>query len=65
MGIHEDFIKSIRSKVTEETSVLFLMTSDAVEDRVIEAMKHSKFEILATNLSNEEKGKLRAAFAEE
>jgi uncharacterized membrane protein len=34
MGIDEDFIKSIRSKVTEGTSALFLMTSDAVEDRV-------------------------------
>jgi uncharacterized membrane protein len=65
MGINEDFIKSIRKKVTEGTSALFLMTSDAVEDRVVEAMKKSKFEIIATNLSKEEEGKLRAAFAEE
>ena len=34
VGIDEDFIKSIRSKVTEGTSALFLMTSDAVVDRV-------------------------------
>jgi uncharacterized membrane protein len=33
MGINEDFIKYIHSKVTEGTSALFLMTSDAVEDR--------------------------------
>jgi uncharacterized membrane protein len=65
IGINEDFIKSIRSKVTEGTSALFLMTSDAVEDRVVEAMKQSKFEIIATNLSKEEEGKLRAAFVEE
>jgi uncharacterized membrane protein len=65
MGIDEDFIKSIRSKVTEGTSALFMVTSDAVEDRVVEAMKQSKFEIIATNLSKEEEGKLRAAFAEE
>ncbi len=65
MGIDEDFMKSIRSKVTEGTSALFLMTSDAVEDRVVEAMKQSKFEIIATNLSKEEEGKLRVAFAEE
>jgi len=51
--------------VTEGTSALFLMTSDAVEDRVVEAMKQSKFEIIATNLSKEEEEKLRAAFAEE
>ena len=65
MGIDEDFIKSIRSKVTEGTSALFMVTIDAVEDRVVEAMKQSKFEIIATNLSKEEEGKLRAAFAEE
>jgi uncharacterized membrane protein len=65
MGINEDFIKSVRNKVTEGTSALFLMTSDAVEDRVVEAMKQSKFEIIATNLSKEEEAKLRAAFAEE
>jgi len=33
--IDEDFIKSIRSKVTEGTSALFLMTTDAVEDKVV------------------------------
>ena len=64
MGIDEDFIKSIRSKVTERTSALFLMTSNAVKDRGVEAMKQSKFEIIATNLSKEEESKLRAAFAE-
>jgi lipoate-protein ligase A len=61
----EDFIKSIRSKVTEGTSALFLMTSDAVEDRVVEAMNKSKFEIIATNLSKEEEEQIRATFAEE
>src|SRR5271157_1584139 len=65
MGIDEEFINSIRGKVTEGTSALFMVTSDAVEDRVVEAMKQSKFEIIATNLSKEEEGKLRAAFAEE
>ena len=65
MGIDEGFIKSIRSKVTEGTSALFLMTGDAVEDRVVEAMKQSKFEIIATNLSKEEEEKMRATFAEE
>ena len=65
MGINEDFIKSIRSKVTEGTSALFLMTSDAVEDRVIDAAKGLKFELIASNLSKEEEEKLRATFAEE
>ena len=65
IGIDEDFIKSIRSKVTEGTSALFLMTSDAVEDKVVEAMKQTKFELIASNLSKEEEDKLRATFAEE
>ncbi len=65
IGIDEDFIKSIRSKVTEGTSALFLMTTDAVEDKVVEAMKQTKFELIASNLSKEEEDKLRATFAEE
>ncbi len=65
VGISEDFIKSIRSKVTEGTSALFLMTSDAVEDKVADAMKQFKFEIIATNLSAEEEKKLHETFAEE
>ena len=51
--------------MTEGTSALFLMTSDAVEDRVVEAMNKSKFEIIATNLSKEEEEQIRATFAEE
>jgi|ERR1035437_2564462 uncharacterized membrane protein len=65
IGINEDFIKSIRSKVTEGTSALFLMTTDAVEDKVVEAMKQTKFELIASNLSKEQEDKLRTAFAEE
>jgi uncharacterized membrane protein len=64
-GIDDDFIKRIRSQVTEGTSALFLMTSDAVMDRVVEAMKSAKFEIIATNLSKEQEQKLREAFGQE
>jgi uncharacterized membrane protein len=65
IGINEDFMKSIRSKVTEGTSALFLMTTDAVEDKVVEAMKQTKFELIASNLSKEQEDKLRTAFVEE
>lgn len=65
VGINDEFIKSVRSKVTEGTSALFLMTSDAVEDRVFEAMKPLKFELIASNLSKDEEEKLHAAFEEE
>jgi len=49
----------------EGTSCLFLMTSDAVEDRVVEAMKQYSFEIIDTNLSEEQEKNLRHAFGEE
>ncbi len=63
-GIDDDFIKRVRSAVTEGTSALFLMTSDAVIDRVSERMKSFKFEILATNLTKEQEDQLRELFAQ-
>jgi len=62
-GIDDDFIKSVQNQVTEGTSALFLMTSEAVVDKVADAMKGQDFEIVATNLSKEEEDTLRAAFA--
>jgi uncharacterized membrane protein len=63
-GIDDNFIKDVRSKVTPGTSALFLLTSDAVADRVVEAAKTlPKFEIVATNLPKEQEQKLREAFA--
>ena len=61
-GIDDDFIKSVQGKVTEGTSALFLMTSDAVMDKVADAFKGIEFEIVTTNLSNEEEEELREAF---
>ena len=58
----DDFIKSVQGKVTEGTSALFLMTSDAVLDRVADAFKGIEFEIVTTNLSNEEEAGLHEAF---
>ncbi len=63
-GIDDRFIKEVREKVTPGTSALFLLTSDAVTDRVVEAGKKlPKFEIVATNLPKEQEQKLREAFA--
>jgi uncharacterized membrane protein len=62
-GIDDDFIKSVQNQVTEGTSALFLMTSEAVIDKVADAMKGQDFEIVATNLSQEEEDALRGAFA--
>jgi uncharacterized membrane protein len=64
-GISDDFIERVRSAVMPGTSALFLMTSDAVIDRVAEAMRHTQFEIIATNLSSEQEEKLREVFGHE
>jgi uncharacterized membrane protein len=61
-GMDDAFIMRVRSEVTEGTSALFLMTSDAVLDRVVDGMKDLEFEIIATNLTKEQEEKLREAF---
>lgn len=61
-GIDDGFITNVRGAVTEGTSAVFLMTSDAVLDRVVTALKSSTFEIIATNLSSVQERNLREAF---
>jgi uncharacterized membrane protein len=64
-GISDDFIKSVRDKVTPGTSAAFLLTSNATEDKVLNAFKTlPKFEIISTNLSKEQEDKLRETFGE-
>ncbi|MCB0173184.1 MAG: DUF1269 domain-containing protein, partial [Anaerolineae bacterium] len=48
VGIDDDFIKSVREQVTEGTSALFLMTSNAVIDKVKEPLKQLDFELIAS-----------------
>jgi uncharacterized membrane protein len=63
-GIDKDFVEQTQSKVTEGTSAVFLMTSDAVGDKVLDAIKDSglQFEVFYTNLSKEQEAQLRAEF---
>jgi uncharacterized membrane protein len=63
-GIDDDFIESVQGKVTAGTSALFLMTSEAVVDRVVAAFKDKGLEpeVVATNLSQEEEDRLKTAF---
>jgi uncharacterized membrane protein len=65
VGIDDDFIKQVREKVTPGTSALFVLTSGATEDRVVEELKQYDFEIISTNLPKEQEEKLREAFGEE
>lgn len=64
-GIDKDFIKQAQDKVTEGTSALFLMTEQAVQDKVTDAIKKSglKFDLFYTNLSDEQEKQLKEDFA--
>lgn len=65
VGIDDKFINGVKQRVTPGTSALFLLSSDAVVDRVKEAFSDARAELIASNLSAEQEAKLREAFAEE
>jgi uncharacterized membrane protein len=65
VGISDDFIDRVRQQVTPGTSALFLLSSDAVMDRVRTEFKDSNAELISTNLSADQEEKLRAAFGHE
>jgi uncharacterized membrane protein len=65
VGISDSFIREVRSKVTPGTSALFLLSSDAVFDRVVERFKGNDAELISTNLTEEQEARLREAFAVE
>ena len=51
--------------MTPGTSALFVMSSDAVIDKVKEAFAGSKPELIFTNLTDEQEAAIRDAFAEQ
>jgi uncharacterized membrane protein len=64
-GIDDDFIDAVKAKVTPGTSALFLLSDNAVMDKVRAAFAGVKAELIHTNLSDDEEAKLREAFADE
>ena len=63
VGIDDRFINKVRDQVTPGTSALFVMTSDAVIDRVRDAFAaHRPSELIFTNLSEEQENALREVF---
>ncbi|KKD35679.1 MAG: DUF1269 domain-containing protein [Limnoraphis robusta] len=62
-GINDDFIKDVRSKVTEGTSALFLMSEKATVDKVLDAMTGEQTELIQSNLSQEQEDKLKEHFS--
>jgi uncharacterized membrane protein len=66
VGIDDDFINQVRDKVTEGTSALFALTSGGTApDKIIDELKQYDFEIISTNLPEEQEKQLREAFAQE
>jgi uncharacterized membrane protein len=64
VGINDDFIRTVRDEITPGTSALFVMSSEAVVDKVHAAFEGQPMELVKTNLSNEEEAKLREVFSE-
>lgn len=65
VGISDAFIGKVRDKVTPGTSALFLLSSDAVIDRVAAEFEGGDAELISTNLSAEQEARLREAFGHE
>lgn len=66
VGIDDQFIDRVRAEVTPGTSALFLMSSDAVIDKVKDAFAgHQPDDLIFTNLSAEQEAALREVFDEE
>jgi uncharacterized membrane protein len=64
-GIDEDFIRRVSEEVTEGTSALFALTSEAKLDEVIDELKHyDTFEIISTDMPAEKEKRLREAFSQ-
>jgi len=63
VGIDDKFIKQVGESITPGTSALFLLTSHAVLDKVLEQTKDLKYDILQSNLSQDDEDRLRAAIS--
>jgi uncharacterized membrane protein len=64
VGIDDKFIAGVREQVTPGTSALFLMSSDAVMDKVRDAFADQHPELIFTNLDNEQERALHEVFGE-
>jgi uncharacterized membrane protein len=63
VGIDDKFIKSVGESITPGTSALFLLVSGTVLDKVLEQTKDLKYEVLQTNLTQENEQQLRDAIS--
>ena len=64
-GINDNFIKQGRQNISEGSSALFLLTSNAMQVKVMAELKGFEFELTASKLTKEQEEQLMAAFTEE
>lgn len=66
VGIDDDFIRRVREEITPGTSALFLLSSNAVMDKVEPAIRALNLDphLVSTNLSSEQEAKLRETLSE-
>ena len=62
VGIDDNFIYQVRSKLTEGKSALFVLSRDAAMDTINDASTGKKPDLIAINLPRDEEMKLRNLF---
>lgn len=62
IGINDDFIRSMRERITPGTSALMMLSSTDAPDRVVEELRGLEPELISTNLSREQEAQLRELF---
>ncbi|GAA1862903.1 DUF1269 domain-containing protein [Pseudonocardia ailaonensis] len=65
LGLSDELLGQVRDRITPGTSALFLLTHDAVVERIEEAFGDTTAELLTSNLDREQEAALREAFAPE
>lgn len=65
VGIDDEFIKKVRSAVTEGTSALFLLSSSAVEPAIRQRFVGTHAELIYTDLGAAEEARLREVFGQD
>jgi uncharacterized membrane protein len=64
VGISDDLIQRLRKDIVPGTSALFILSSDAVLDRIRNSFEPERPELMFTNLSATEENLLRETFAD-
>ncbi|HET7487827.1 MAG TPA: DUF1269 domain-containing protein [Acidimicrobiales bacterium] len=62
VGIDDSFIASVKARIQPGTSALFVLSTDAVVDKVLAEFAELKPELIQSNLTSEQESHLREIF---